>query len=284
MTDVLILGGLTVDIFADGSQAPGGSVLHSGRAVVEEGGRLGILTVAGDEPPARHGLAALAEMGAVVRQAAPATTTYRHEERGGARVLRFEARTDLIETGMLANLAPPDVALVAPIAGEVPAAVVEQLRATLRPARTVILVQGWLRHLVVGEEVDALPLSALSHDQVRELSLADAIVVSTEDLVEAPGDPFAQAAALRQRSGPLPLIVVTLGTQGYLVDDPATDRVVASVPRRVVTGVPAVGAGDAFGAALAVGIARGMGPAEAAERATDRVIATLERRRPPQPA
>ncbi|MBA2632250.1 MAG: D-beta-D-heptose 1-phosphate adenosyltransferase, partial [Chloroflexi bacterium] len=72
--------------------------------------------------------------------------------------------------------------------------------------------------------------------------------------------------------------LVTLGTEGYLLDDPALDRVVASVPRRVVTGVPAVGAGDTFGASLAVHLARGARARVAADRATDAVIAMLESR------
>ena len=55
-------------------------------------------------------------------------------------------------------------------------------------------------------------------------------------------------------------------------------RVVASVPRHVVEGVPAVGAGDTFGAALAIHLAGGDDPATAAVAATDRVIAVLEAR------
>ena len=80
-------------------------------------------------------------------------------------------------------------------------------------------------------------------------------------------------------SGPRPIVVVTLGAEGYLLDDPAADRVIASVPRRVVTGVPAVGAGDTFGAALALNLARGADAHAAADLATDRVIAMLEARR-----
>ncbi|MGH2417639.1 MAG: hypothetical protein ACRDFY_04835, partial [Candidatus Limnocylindria bacterium] len=106
------------------------------------------------------------------------------------------------------------------------------------------------------------------------------IVVSTEDLVESPGDPFGQAAALRRLAGPRTILVLTLGSQGYLLDDPALDRIVASVPRRVVTGVPAVGAGDTFGAALAVHMARGLGAGAAADLATESVIAMLDARRP----
>jgi sugar/nucleoside kinase (ribokinase family) len=126
--------------------------------------------------------------------------------------------------------------------------------------------------------VTPLPLDALAAAHRATAAASDTIVVSTEDLVEDPGDPFAQAARLREVVGPRPIVVVTLGTEGYLLDDPGLDRVVASVPRRVVTGVPMVGAGDTFGAALAVNLARGAPAREAADRATDRVIAVLEQR------
>jgi sugar/nucleoside kinase (ribokinase family) len=292
MTSTLIVGGLTVDRFVDGGVAPGGSVLHSGLAAVGAGSELTALTVAGDEPAAADGLARLAAIGTLVRQAAQNTTTYRHEERNGIRVLIFEARTEPIRPDKLRGLHRPDVALVAPIADEVPASLVASLRDELAPPRTVILVQGWLRRLAQGEEVTATPLDTLTPDQHRAVSEADAIVVSTEDLVESPGDPFGQAAALRRRAGPRPVVLVTLGAQGYLLDDPTVERVVASVPRRVVTGVPAVGAGDTFGAALAVHLARGLGARAAADLATDAVIAMLESRQrnrsvpepPPEPA
>lgn len=281
MTSTLIVGGLTVDRFTDGTVAPGGSVLHSGLAAVAQGASLTTLTVAGDEPAARRGLDRLRSLGALVCQPAAATTTYRHEERDGVRVLVFERRTTPIGPGRLHEIGRPEVALVAPIADEVPASLVARLRAEVGPARTVLLIQGWLRRLVVGEDATPMPLDALSADQVHALTAADAIVVSTEDLVESRGDPFAQAAALRLRAGPRPIVLVTLGVEGYLLDDPGVDRVLASVPRRVVTGVPAVGAGDTFGAALAVHLARGAAAPAAADRATDAVITMLEGRRVP---
>ena len=108
---------------------------------------------------------------------------------------------------------------------------------------------------------------------------ADAIVVSTEDLAEAPADPFLQARQLRERLGPGPMLIVTLGDRGYLLDDPGSDRVAAAVPRRVVDGVPMVGAGDTFGAGLAVALARGLSPTAAADAATECVIRVLEARR-----
>ena len=279
MSALLIVGGLTIDRFADGSVAPGGSVLHAGLVARAEDASLQTLTVAGDEPAARDGLARLAELGQLARQRSPSTTVYRHTERDGMRVLVLEARASPIAADRLAELGAPEVALVAPIADEVSPALVDALRSELRPRCTVLLIQGWLRHLEVGQEVTALPLDALSAEQSRVIADADAIVVSTEDLVEAPGDPFAQAAALRDRIGPRPVVLITLGIEGYLLDDPSLDRVVASVPRRVVTGVSAVGAGDTFGASLAVNLARGAHPQAAADVATDRVISVLESRR-----
>ena len=280
MTETLIVGGLTIDRFSDGSVAPGGSVLHSGLAAVAEQSGLTTLTAAGREPAAREGIARIERMGVLACQRVESTTTYRHEDRDGVRVLVLEARSGPIRADGLDEIGRPDVALVAPIADEVPAPFVSELRTRIGPRLTVLLIQGWLRRLVVGEEVTPLPLAALAPEQVAVMAAADAIVVSTEDLVESPGDPFAQAAELRRRTGSGPILLVTLGTDGYLLDDPSLDRVLASVPRRVVTGVPLVGAGDTFGASLAINLARGLAPAAAADIATDRVISMLESRRP----
>ena len=279
MPSLLIVGGLTVDRFADGHAAPGGSVLHAGLAGAAEGAELTSLTVAGDEPEARAGLRRLAQLGTVRHQQAATTTTYRHEEAGGRRVLVYEAASAHIRADGVGGLGPLDVALLAPIADELPAAVVGELTSTLRPRLTVLLIQGWLRRLVVGHPVHPLALEDVDDATWAAFAAADAVVVSTEDLTEAPGDPFAQAAELRARLGSRPLLVLTLGPEGYLLDDPAADRVVATVPRRVIEGVPSVGAGDTFGAALALHLARGDGPEEAAAAATERVIAMLEGRR-----
>ena len=279
MTRTLIVGGLTIDRFLDGSVAPGGSILHSGLAAASDGAVVTMLTVAGDEPAARDGIERLRSIGEVVCQQATSTTVYRHEERDGVRVLMLEGRSGPITAHGLQGLERPEVALVAPIADEVPSSLVERLVEDVAPARLVLLIQGWLRRLSIGDEVHPLPLHTLSDEQERVLAHADAIVVSTEDLIESPGDPFAQAAALRRRAGPRPIVVVTLGIEGYVLDDPAHDRVIASVPRRVVTDVSAVGAGDTFGAAMALNLARAMDAHAAADLATDRVIAMLEARR-----
>ena len=281
MPELLIVGGLTIDRFADGSLAPGGSVLHAGRAAVADGVRPRFLTVAGDEPEARAGLASLADMGEVDRCSADATTIYAHHESDGRRTLVYEQAGGAIAADGLVERPGVtfDAALLAPIADELPAAALDDLAASVRPRLSVLLIQGWLRHLVVGDPVRPVGLDEVDAATWAAFGAADAIVVSTEDLALAPGDPFAQAAELREHLGPRPLLVLTLGPHGYLLDDRAAPAVVAYVPRRVVRGVATVGAGDTFGAALALGLAAGRPLPEAAAHATDRVIALLESRR-----
>lgn len=279
MPSLLIVGGLTVDGFPDGTRAAGGSVLHAGLAAAAEGANLTFFTVAGDEPEAAAGLRRLGTLGMVHRQASPATTTYRHEESDGHRVLVYESASDPIDVGVLEGFGPFDVVLVAPIADELPLGSLVRIRELAGASLTVLLVQGWLRELEVGLPATARQLDDLSPAAWAEIGTADTIVVSTEDFTGEAPDPFAQAAALRSRVGPGPILVLTLAADGYLLDDPAADRVVASVPRTVVDGVPAVGAGDTFGAALAVHLAVGAAPGDAARAATERVIAVLEARR-----
>ena len=278
MNELLIVGGLTVDRFVDGTSAPGGSVLHSGRAAVAQGVRPAILTVAGDEPEAQDGLAQLRAFADVVAQPSPSTTTYGHEEEAGRRVLVLEAVSAPIEEPD-ATGEPPAVALLGPIASELTASTITALESAIRARCTVMLIQGWLRHLAIGEAVRPLPLDRVPEELWTAFGSADAIVVSTEDLAEAPEDPFAQAAAVRAKIGTGPVLVLTLGAEGYLLDDPSTDRLIASVPRRVVEGVPMVGAGDTFGAALAIHLARANDPIRAADAATEAVIRMLEARR-----
>ena len=279
MPSLLIVGGLTVDRFADGSRAPGGSVLHSGVAAIAERAELTILTVAGDEPEARVGIERLESFGTVHRQPSDATTTYRHEEADGRRVLIYEARSATIDPAAIDGLPPVDVVLVAPIADELPPPAIGRLRAGVPGALSVVLIQGWLRRLGIGQPVRPMRLDEVPDPTWRAFGEADAVVVSSEDFASDTDDAFAQSIAVRQRIGPRPLLVLTLASKGYVLDDPDAASVTATVPRNVVDGVPMVGAGDTFGAALAINLARGASPADAAEAATERVIAVLESRR-----
>jgi sugar/nucleoside kinase (ribokinase family) len=277
--DLLIVGGLAVDRFPDGSSAPGGSVIHAGLAASGAGARVATLTVCGDEPEAREGLASLAELGPLIRQPAAASCTYRHDERGRRRVLVYERATDPLGVEAVAGASPAAAVLAAPIADEFPAASLRALRERLRPERTVALIQGWLRRLEIGREVVPLELDAVAPDLWAELASADAVVVSREDL---PGDDASAAAvavALREALGSQPIVIVTDGIDGYLLDDPRAREPVVFAPHRVVEGVPTVGAGDTFGAIFALHLARGASPLAAAEAAADGVIRMLEARR-----
>ena len=279
MGTVLIAGGLTIDRFADGTTAPGGSVLHAGLAATAEGARPTFVTVAGDEPDALAGLERLRLLGDVIHQPAGTTTAYRHDESGPRRVLLLEASGEAIDPARIGALPSVAVALLAPIADELPPAAIRALRTAVQPRLTVLLIQGWLRRLAVGEPIRPLSLDDVDPAVWRAFGEADAIVVSTEDLADGTRDPFSQAAALRRHLGRGPLLLLTLGPEGYLLDDPTAANIVASVPRAVVTDVPMVGAGDTFGATLALHLARGTSPISAAEAATERVIAVLQSRR-----
>jgi sugar/nucleoside kinase (ribokinase family) len=280
MPSILIAGGLTIDVFADGRRAPGGSVIHAGIAAVADGASVATLTVAGSEPEAAAGRAHLEALGTLLAGPAPATTTFGHGETNGRRVLVLEVAGGQVPAHPEAASGRPDVVLFAPIADELDTQTVRTVCETAEPRIAAFLIQGWLRHLAVGEVVRPLPLAAVGTDLWGTFGAGDLVVVSIEDLAEGVAeDPFAMGATLRSRIGPRPVLVVTLGTEGYLLDDPRADRITAVVPRRVVRGVPTVGAGDTFGVVMALRLAAGATPAAAADSATDAVISLLESRR-----
>jgi len=279
MPSILIAGALTIDEFSDGRRAPGGSVIHAGLAAVADGAEVTTLTVAGPEPEADAGRARLASLGILVAGDAPATTTYRHGEVDGRRTLVLQAAGGRVPTEPDGRLSARDVVLFAPIADELGAAAVATIGDLIRPPVAAFLIQGWLRALEVGGVARPLRLEDVDRQLWRTFGTGGLVVVSIEDLAEAPEDPFTLAAALRERIGPRPVLVVTLGPEGYLLDDPGADRITATVPRRVVRGVPTVGAGDTFGVVMALRMAAGEDPATAADAGTDAVIALLESRR-----
>jgi sugar/nucleoside kinase (ribokinase family) len=277
--DLLVIGGLTIDRFADGTSAAGGSVLHSTRAAVAEGATVGVVTVSGEEPEAVAALEALAELCTLVRQPARGTVVYRHREADGRRVLILDRLAERLTAQTMARAPRGRVAVFAPIADELPVGAVTALRAGASPRRSVALIQGWLRRLEEGHPADPLPLDSMAPDLRRELAAMDAVIASTEDLVAVADEPLAQLHALREAIGSRPVAVLTLGTDGYLLDDPAADRITASYPREVITGVPTVGAGDIYGAAMAYHLGRDAPPASAAAAAAEAVIRMLEQRR-----
>jgi sugar/nucleoside kinase (ribokinase family) len=272
--DLLVIGGLTVDRFAEGSSAPGGSVLHIARAAAPRGMRVAIVTVAGPEPEARAGLAELRRLAAWVDATeANATATFVHRDSAQGRRLWLEhpggpIRVPRLEPGTARAI------LVAPIAGEVAA----DGLAALDPAATRgAILQGFLRSTSADDEVRALPLSALHPRLVAALSEFDLLVASREDLAAEAAEPETQLLALRSRVGPGPALVVTDGVRGVW-----TDQGHLPVPRRV-DGVASVGAGDIFAAFMLAGAWPRPSPAgfvrQRAEEAVRAVAEVLEGRR-----
>ena len=284
LIDLVVVGGLTIDRFADGTSAAGGSVLHSSRAAVAEGATVGVVTVAGDEPEAAAALDALAVLCTVVLQPARGTVIYRHREADGRRVLILDRIAERLTPATMARAPRTGVAIFAPIAGELPVNAIRAMRDAAMPARSVALIQGWLRRLEEGKPASPLPLSHLGAELRSQLGAMDAVIASTEDLVADADEPLTQLGALREAIGPRPVAVLTLGTYGYLLDDPTLERITASYPRRVITGVPSVGAGDIYGAAMATHLGRGATATDAAAAAADAVIRMLEQRRSVAPS
>lgn len=238
--DLLVIGGLTVDRFADGSSAPGGSVLHIARAAAQRGLRAGVITVAGPESEALAGIEKLRGLAASLDTTMASTTaTFLHRESPSGRRLWLDQRGGRVQLPNPAWRKAPRAILVAPIADEIATEDLARLDPT--PTRGAVL-QGFLRSFAADGEVRPLPLSALAPGLVVELSEFDLLVASREDLLGEAREPSDQIASMRRAVGSRPALVVTDGVDGVW-----TEREHLPVPR-VVDGVSSVGAGDIFAA------------------------------------
>jgi sugar/nucleoside kinase (ribokinase family) len=253
--DLVVVGGLTIDRFPDGSAAPGGSVLHIARAAAPRGLRIGIVTSAGPEPEARAGLDELHRVATIVESSLqPGTTSFRHGETAEGRQLWLGLRGGSLGSGadMFARFETRAV-LYAPLAGEVPA---EALAASDVAWVRGAILQGWLRTIDEGEEVRPLPLAALSRAVVKALRGFDLLVASREDLLAERAEPPQQLRSMRRTFGDRPILVVTDGPNGaWIGSEPSVAEAQPShipVPRRVED-VSSVGSGDVLAAFMLVG-------------------------------
>jgi hypothetical protein len=270
--DLLVIGGLTIDRFADGSSAPGGSVLHIARAAGPRGVRVSVVTAAGPEPEARAGIDELGPVAASIEWG-DATATFVHRDSLEGRHLRRERAGGPVSTTRV-DVRNARAIMAAPVADEMTANDLQRLDAA---ATRGAILQGFLRSFAADGEVQPLPLSALAPELVAELRRFDLLVASREDLRGEAIEPSDQLAALRRVFGPRPALVVTDGVAGVWME-----REHLPVPRRV-EGVPSVGAGDVFAAFMLAGGWPTPAPAGfARQRAQDamRVVAeVLEERR-----
>ena len=242
--DLLVVGGLTIDHFADGSSAPGGSVLHSSRAAAGAGLSVGVVAAAGDEPEAKRGLDEIGRVATLVHVRVPRTIAFRHDESGPIRRLFLDVAATRLDAPPV-ELRPTAV-LYAPVADEIGP---ELGRQQFGGVLTAAILQGWLRILEPGAEVQPRRLPDLPPDLVASLQELDILIASREDL-RAEGDtPNAQLDALRSVIGPRPTLVATEGIAGAWIDAGA-GRLHVDVAEPI-TQVPTVGAGDAYAAVLA---------------------------------
>lgn len=262
--DLLVVGALTVDHFADGSSAAGGSALHATRAASAAGYATAVVTIAGDEPEAMSGLTELVRLARLHVLRADRSVDFVHRDTPAGRELVLGRQPPMLPS--IATELDPRSVLYAPVAAEFGADLAGlRFAAATRGA----ILQGWLRSLEPGRTVLPLSLTALHDDLVTILADFDALFASTEDLRAVAATPATQLDALRDRFGARPLLVVTDGTAGAWLDEPGARRLVA--PPTVVDDVSTVGAGDAFAAVMLVELGRGRGAADAARQATDAV-------------
>ncbi|MEO8245939.1 MAG: PfkB family carbohydrate kinase [Chloroflexota bacterium] len=269
--DLLVVGSLTIDRFADGSLAAGGSVLHATKAAVDAGYRVGVVTNAGRESTAEAGMRLLDGLVALHVAPASATLTFRHEETEAGRRLWLEVPA--VPLAMPPRERPPRAVLYAPVADEIGPELGGQVYDGV--ARGAIL-QGWLRDLAPGELVRSRSISALAPPLVARLAQCDVLIASREDLLADAADPGAQLDALRATIGEGPTLIVTDADHGAWVDQ-AGSRMLVGVPR-VVRDVPMVGAGDAYAALLLGAMGRGRDALGAARDAAAGVAEMLAAR------
>lgn len=271
--DLLVVGALTIDRFTDGRTAAGGSVLHSARGASGAGLRLGVVAAAGGEPEARDGLAEIERLAALHHEPVEHTVTFRHDESGPMRRLFLDVPASQLVAPPVAT--SPRAVLYAPVAGELDA----DLGGQVYPgALTAAILQGWLRTLQPGTEVQPLPVASLAAPLVERLAQLDLLIASREDLVADSADPREQLDALRAVLGSRPALVVTESIDGAWLDAGGARRH-AGVAERI-DGVPVVGAGDAYAAVLAAGLGTGTSLDEAARDAAAAVSRMLAARRP----
>jgi hypothetical protein len=254
--DLLLVGGLTVDRFADGGSAAGGSVLHAARALAggDRGVTIGCVTAAGPEPEGRRGLAELRQRCASVNAAPhPATATFKHRASAGGRQLWLEqAGGPVSPPGHLVEGAAAAI-LFAPVADEVGA---DWLRSPQDARFRAAVLQGWLRSVAPDGRVSARSLRDLEPVLASELATLDLIVASREDLLADAELPDHQLGALRSAFGRRAVMIVTDGIDGVWLDIPSNgpdrDRRDHLPVPYLVDDSAAIGAGDMLAAFLAV--------------------------------
>jgi sugar/nucleoside kinase (ribokinase family) len=240
----LAIGHTARDEFPDGRWRLGGTALYGAATAAKLGAKVTLVTRAG--PKERAVLDTLCQELGIALHALPSdvTTTFAFTyDAAGHRTLRLRARAAPITRGDVGRGAgTPKAVLLASIAGELD----DSLFAPWSGAKRVLAAQGLLRSFGADGTVIATPW----RDYARLLPKVDAVVVSEEDHAE-------DAAWL-----PFTTVVVTQAERGAeLHARGGTTHVPAFAVAEVID---QTGAGDAFAASLALGLAEGLPMAGAA--------------------
>lgn len=274
--DLLVIGALAVDRIGRRLE-PGGSVLFACEAAARIGLRVAAVTVSGDEPAAREGMARLRASATVMRQPATESVRFLHEEAGGRRRLTLEASAPPIEPHDALLTWNPAAVLFAPVADEIRPSLIAMVREHLGGVLAGGAMQGWLRELRRGQTVEPRPLGRIPDELADTIRRLDVLIASDEDLVLEGDDARSCLAALRSWSGERPRLAVTMGADGAWLAHQGEESVVA--PRRRLDGVPTIGAGDIFGSVLVARLARSGDYRAAAIEATTVTVEQLAARR-----
>ena len=239
----LAIGHTARDEFPDGRWRLGGSALYGAATAAKLGARVTLVTRAG--PKERDALDTLCQELGIALRALPSdvTTTFGFTyDAAGHRTLRLRAKAAPITRAEVGRTAGTKAVLLASIAGELD----DSLFAPWSGAKRVLAAQGLLRSFGADGTVVAAPWT----EYARLLPKVDAVVVSEEDHAE-------DYAWL-----PFTTVVVTEAERGSeLHARGRTDHVPVFAVARVID---QTGAGDAFAAGLALGLAEGSSMIEAA--------------------
>jgi sugar/nucleoside kinase (ribokinase family) len=240
----LAIGHTARDEFPDGRWRLGGTALYGAATAAKLGARVTLVTRAG--PTEYLVLDTLCQELGIALHALPSdvTTTFAFTyDAAGHRTLRLRARAAPITRAEVGRaVGTPRAVLLASIAGELD----DSLFAPWSGAKRVLAAQGLLRSFGADGTVVATPWA----DYARLLPKVDAVVVSEEDHA-------GYSAWL-----PFTTVVVTEAERGAALHARGrTDHVPAFGVAEVID---QTGAGDAFAASLALGLAEGLTMIEAA--------------------
>ena len=240
----LAIGHTARDEFPDGRWRLGGSALYGAATAAKLGADVTLVTRAG--PRERDSLETLCqELGITLRMLpSDVTTTFGFTyDAAGHRSLFLRAKAAPITRSEVGRaIATPRAVLLASIAGELD----DSLFAPWSGAKRVLAAQGMLRSFGADGLVRPSPWA----DYARLLPKVDAVVVSEEDHAE-------DRAWL-----PYTTVVVTKAERGS--DVHVRGDAIEVAPFAVAEVIDQTGAGDAFAASLALGLAEGLELAHAA--------------------